>query len=254
VRRPQIHSVELTEHRIDVTGSLVLDTVPRFSIPHYATVDPKPHPSPRIFAFSLKWTTKFPDVLDISESLTSLASLASHVNNQKTKNGLRQGELFVALNVHPVAHKLLSIPRYAAAARTNMSSSGLIINEILRLTSLLFIALLKEQFRVLPSGVSENRLRLALLLTKVTVDWSSFMDLHLWVLTVSALAETEDRSWYVSKLAVTMTFLGLTAWDEALKILRELIWVGDMLDEAADELGRELADFGRPLASWEIST
>ena len=168
---------------------------------------------------------------------------------------LSQGELFVALNVHPVAHKATF---HAALCRRQLGPtwvlSGLIINEILRLTSLLFIALLKEQFRVLPSGVSENRLRLALLLTKVTVDWSSFMDLHLWVLTVSALAETEDRSWYVSKLAGTMTFLGLTAWDEALKILRELIWVGEMLDEAADELGRELADFGRPLASWEIST
>jgi hypothetical protein len=144
------------------------------------------------------------------------------------------------------------MPHYAAAAKANMGSSGLIIHEILRLTSLLFISLLKEQFRVSPSGVSENKLRLARLLTEVTADWSSFMDLHLWVLTVSALAE-ENRSWYVSEIAVTMTLLGLTEWDDALKILKELIWVGEMLDEAADELGRELADFRLALASLEIS-
>jgi len=42
---------------------------------------------------------------------------------------------------------------------------------------------------VFHTDVPENQLRLARLLSVVTVDLSSFMDLRLWVLTVSALAE-----------------------------------------------------------------
>jgi len=239
--RPQSHSVELTVRRNDVTGSLVLDTIPRFPIPHYATGDPEPHRSYRIFTFSQKWNTRFPDLSDISDGLASLASLAGYVDIQGTNNGRWQEELFVALKAHPVAHKLLSMSRFAVRDEANVSSSGLIIREMLRLTSLLFIGLLKDQCHVFPTGVPENKLRLARLLTEVAVDWSSFMDLRLWVLTVFALAEEGERGWYVNEVAWTMNYLGLTRWDDALKILKELIWIGEMLDIAADALGTEVA-------------
>jgi hypothetical protein len=245
--------VELTERRNDVTGSLVLDTIPRFPIPHYATGGPESHRSHRIFTFSQKWNTRFPDLSDISDGLASLASLAGYVNNQRTNNGRWQEELFVALKAHPVAHKLLSMPRFAVRAETNVSSSGLIIREMLRLTSLLFIGLLKGQRRVFPTGVPENKLRLVRLLTEVAMDWSSFMDLRLWVLTVSALAEEGERGWYVSEVAWTMNYLGLTSWDDALKILKELIWIGEMLDVAADALGTEVAHSRVTLGSFELS-
>jgi hypothetical protein len=190
--------------------------------------------------------------LDISDCLTSLANLAGYINNLKIKNELWQEELFVAVNVHPVAHKLLSLLRYPVADEADISSSGLIIHEILRLTSLLFISLLKEQYGVFPSGVSENKLRLTRVLTEVAVDWSSFMNLRLWVLTVSALAGEEDRSWYVSEITVTMAFLDATTWDDALRILKDFIWIGEMLDEAADTLAGELADFNMQSPRWRI--
>jgi hypothetical protein len=245
--------MELTERRNDVTGSLVLDTIPRFPIPHYATGDPEPHRSHRIFTFSQKWNTRFPNLSDISDGLTSLASLASSVNNRKNNNGRWQKEMFLAFNAHPVAHKLLSMSRFTVRAEANVSSSGLLIREMLRLTSLLFIGLLKDQCRVFPTGVLENKLRLARLLTEVAVDWSSFMDLRLWVLTVSALAEEGERGWYVSEIAWTMKYLGLTEWDDALKILKELIWIGEMLDMAADALGTEVAHSQVTLRSFEPS-
>lgn len=245
--------MELTEHRSDVTGSLVLDTIPRFPIPHCATLDPEPHRSHRILTFSQKWNTRFPDLSDISDSLASLSSLASYVDTQRTNNGQWQEELFVALKAHPTAHKLLSMSRFPLRTDANVSSLGLIIREMLRLASLLFIGLLKDKCRVFPTGVPENKLRLARLLTEVAVDWSSFMDLRLWVLTVAALAEEGERGWYVSEVALTMNYLGLTAWNDAIKILKELIWIEEMLDIAADALGTEIAHFSVTLGSFELS-
>jgi len=247
------HFVELTERRNDVSGSLVLDTVPRFPIPHYATGDPEPHHSHRIITFSQKWNTRFPNLSDISDVVTSLASLVGYFDSQRSNNGRWQEELFIALKVHPVAHKLLSMSRFTVRAEANVSSSGLLIREILRLTCLLFIGLLKDLCRVFPTGVPENKLRLTRLLTEGAVDWSTFMDLRLWVLMVSALAEEGERRWYVSEIAWTMKYLGLTTWDDALKILKELIWIGEMLDIAADALGTEVAHFRATLGSFEPS-
>ncbi|RFU24341.1 hypothetical protein B7463_g11997, partial [Scytalidium lignicola] len=243
------HILQVTAFWVDVTGSLIQDTIPRFPIPNCALADPEPHRSPRIIFFSQKWNTKFPDLWDISDGLTSLASLTGYVNNQKKKNLLCHGEFFNPINVYPVAHKFLSMSRYAVAAEINMSSSGLIIREILRLTSLLFFGLVKEKCGVFPSGVPENEVRLARLITDIAVNWSSFMDLALWVLTVSALAEEGDRSWYVSQISVAMASLGLAGWDDALKMLKELIWIDELLDEAANILGMELLDFQLALDS-----
>lgn len=251
--RHQSHSVKLTERRNDVTGSLVLDTAPQFPIPHFATGDPEPHCSHRIFTFSQNWNTRFPNLSDISDGVTSLANLTCSVDSQRTNNGRWQEELFVALKAHPVAHKLLSMSRFTVRAEANVSSSGLLIREILRLTSLLFIGLLKDHCGVFPTGVPENKLRLARLLTEGAVDWSSFMDLRLWVLTVSALAEEGERRWYVSEVAWTMKCLGLTAWDDALKILKELIWIGEMLDIAAGAFGTEVTHSQATLRSYEPS-
>lgn len=247
------HSVKLTERRNDVTGSLVLDTIPRFPIPHSAIEDPEPRRSHRISIFSQKWNAKFPDLSDIIDGLASLASLAGHIDNRRTNNGRWQDELFVVLKAHPVAHKLLSMSRFTVRAVASTNSSGLVIREMLRLASLLFIGLLKDQCRVFPTGVPENKLRLASLLTEVVVDWSSFMDLRLWVLTVSALAEEGNRGWYVSEIAWTMNYLDLTEWDDALKILKELIWIGGTLDKAADALGTEVAHFRVTLGSFKPS-
>jgi hypothetical protein len=223
-----------------VTGSLVLDTIPRFSLPQSATGTLELQCSQRIHAFSQKWSIIFPDLLDITDGLAALASLASYVNNHEASHRLWQEELFAALKVHPVAHRLLSMARYSVTAERNVQLCGLMIRETLRLASLLFIGLVKEHCRVYPSAVSENKVRLTRLLTADGVDWSSFMDLRLWVLTIAALAEEDERAWYVREIAQTMTYLGLAGWDESLKILKELIWIMEVLDRAADTLGFEV--------------
>jgi len=129
--RLQSHYVELIERRNDITGSLVLDTIPRFPIPHDATGELEPHHSHRILTFSQKWNTRFPNLSDISDGLTSLASLAGYVDNHRTNNEPWQEELIVALKAYPVAHKLLSMSRFTVRAGANRNSSGLFIRKML---------------------------------------------------------------------------------------------------------------------------
>lgn len=79
-------------------------------------------------------------------------------------------------------------------------------------------------------------------------DWSGFGELRLWVLTVLAVVgvgEMVGRDWYVRKIGGTMGDLGLGAWEDALGILKGGNWVGQVLDEGAGELGREVDGFLR---------
>ena len=187
---------------------------------------------------------KFPDLMDVANGLLSLASLAHHVNSQAANNLQWQDEYFVALKVNPVVHKLLSTKRLAIVAETDADFSALMIYETLRLASLFFAGLLRDECRVGPAGAIESKSRLVkVLASRYVVDWSSFMDLRLWVLCVAALSDKENRQWYLEEVVKAMDHLELIDWSDALNVLRELIWVDAMQEMEADALGADVANY-----------
>jgi hypothetical protein len=135
------------------------------------------------------------------------------------------------------------MPRHSLEAGTDLNASGSLIRIMLRLACLLFIGFLKNHCRVSPTAVAENQHRLARLLTTMSVDWSLYMDLRLWVLTISALATEGSRKFYVSEIASTMDLLGMTVWKDAHNALKELIWIGVLLDQPVESLGIEVEAF-----------
>jgi hypothetical protein len=218
--------VELTSYRNDMNGSLVLDEPPRLPIPQFAKENLELHPSDRISQFSQKWSATYPNLSNISDIILSLGSLASHINKGAI-DGHWQKEMVVAFRAHPIAHKLLSMPRFDTSIVVGEDTSGFMIHEVLRLTSLVFIGLIKDRCRVSPTGVAENVSRLSRFLTTNSMDWSLFMDMRLWVLAVGAQADDKRREWYMQEIAWTMKQMGLMDWSDALEVLKEIIWIGE---------------------------
>ncbi|KAF2672871.1 hypothetical protein BT63DRAFT_138760 [Microthyrium microscopicum] len=235
-----LHILQTTILWVDVAGSLILDTVPRFELPQISSIEPELHHSPRILTFVQKWETQYPELVDIRDNLFSLASLARHANSSATSNNLSQDGTFICIRLHSVAHGFLCMSRDIQPAVAYSNYPGSAIREALRLTSILFIAMIKKHHGVVPSGVPECKLRLSQFLTQVAVDWSSFMDLHLWVLMIGALAEKNGRLWYVSEISATMREMGLIKWDDLLDVVKDIIWINEILDEDAEMLREEV--------------
>jgi hypothetical protein len=187
--------------------------------------------------------SNLPNLSDITECLDLLADLAAYVELHGLSSERWRQELFVALKVHPVAHRLLSIPRYMIEDDMDANTSGVLIREMLRLAGLIFAGLLKGYCHNSPTAITENQGRLVNLLKELDVDWSLYEDLHLWVLTIAALTADGDRNLHVSKIASLLDTLGMAEWYNALEIMKQLIWVGSILDEVAANLGVEVEAF-----------
>jgi hypothetical protein len=79
------------------------------------------------------------------------------------------------------------------------------------------------------------------LLTKVPLAWSPVVALRLWVLVITCFVSTgEDRAWLVNEIIIAMEELGFNTWNEALSTLKEIIWVEEILDTEARNLGLEI--------------
>jgi hypothetical protein len=232
--------VELTDLRNDVSGSLVLDAAPHFPIPSFASERYQSQYSIRLQYFIRTWTSKNSELSDISECLEALAGLAEHVELLGISSEQWQQELFIALKVYPVAYRILCMPRFTIEADICTNSSETLIRETLRLAALVFVGFFKEHCKISPSGVTENQLRLGGLLNEGRADWSSIMELRLWVLTIYALATKGDRRLIVAEIASVMNAVGAFAWTDAMNVLRELIWASTVLNDAAAVLGNEV--------------
>jgi hypothetical protein len=154
-----------------------------------------------------------------------------------------QQELYIALQVNPIIHDLLSLPRPVVDIDLGEAASGTILQEVLRVSALIFAGLLRQHCNVGVTGLAENQHRLGSLLSETSMGWLPNLKLQLWVLTMSALAVPVDRTDIVARIAVTMDLLGLYEWPAALDMLKDFIWISAILDRMARDLGGEVEAF-----------
>jgi hypothetical protein len=229
-------------YRIDVTGALMTDNRPRYGLPD-DLVDQieKSQCSPILMKFTLTWNTKYPNLMDISDALLSLANLASHTNHRSKNPHLWNDEFFLALTVYPILHQILSLSRYPHKAEPSVENDGVAMREIVRITSIIFLGLMKKRFGVDPYGIRPNSGKISKLLQFHPLDWSQFLDVRLWILVISALAEVgEERRWFVSEVTYTMINLGVQTWNQALHILKSIVWIDGMIEYEINKLGEEI--------------
>ena len=225
-----------------MTGSMLLDTHPRFSVPkEFVYVPNATQQSPGLTASIQAWNDRYPFFKDISSVLVSIASLSSEVNRAATNPQFWRDELFIGVRLNPVAHQVLMLPRFNLPEQIETGlDQGLLIREIVRLTSMVFLGLLKRQFHTQPDGISKHGRRLAQLLTAYSFDWYSFTNLHLWALIISTIVE-EDRGVLVARIVDVMSDIGVVDWHDALLVIKDIAWVDGVAAHVIYDIGSEIS-------------
>jgi hypothetical protein len=225
-----------------VTGSMLLDTHPRFSVPkEFVHVPNATQQSLGLTASIQAWNDRFPSFKDISSVLVSIASLSSEVNRAVTNPRFWRDELFIGVRLNPVAHQLLMLPRFDLPEQIETElDQGLFIREIVRLASVIFLGLLKRQFHIQPDGISKHGRRLAQLLTAYSFDWYSFTNIRLWALIISTIVE-EDRGALVAHIVGVMSDTGIVDWHGALLVIKDIAWVDEVAAHVIYDIGSEIS-------------
>ena len=225
-----------------MTGSMLLDTHPRFSVPkEFVHVPNATQQSLGLTASIQAWNDRFPSFKDISSVLVSIASLSSEVNRAVTNPQFWRDELFIGVRLNPVAHQLLMLPRFDPPEQIETElDQGLFIREIVRLASVIFLGLLKRQFHTQPDGISKHGRRLAQLLTAYSFDWYSFTNIRLWALIISTIVE-EDRGALVAHIVGVMSDTGIVDWHGALLVIKDIAWVDEVAAHVIYDIGSEIS-------------
>lgn len=225
-----------------MTGSMLLDTHPRFSVPkEFVHVPNATQQSLGLTASIQAWNDRFPSFKDISSVLVSIASLSSEVNRAVTNPRFWRDELFIGVRLNPVAHQLLMLPRFDLPEQIETElDQGLFIREIVRLASVIFLGLLKRQFHIQPDGISKHGRRLAQLLTAYSFDWYSFTNIRLWALIISTIVE-EDRGALVAHIVGVMSDTGIVDWHGALLVIKDIAWVDEVAAHVIYDIGSEIS-------------
>jgi hypothetical protein len=222
-----------------VNDAFATDTEPRFPLPDDFT-----QPSTIIPRFTgldnviVTWNALFADLTDITLALSAISSMAQAINDTAGKALPWQDVWFMSLNFTPLLQQLLSLSRNNLV-QLNLEP-GIVIREVLRLTCILFLGIISGRFHGSLDGNARYVNGVMKLLMKTALDWSPLLKLHLWVLVITAMAaEGRERIWLIGKIFITMKQLNLNTWIGVLSIVKDIIWVDEVLDDGAEKLGSE---------------
>jgi hypothetical protein len=102
----------------------------------------------------------------------------------------------------------------------------LVMREAMRRACITLFGLLRDKFSVHPSGISQHRNRVKELLVQYSIDWSSFLELRLWVLLTAGLASEDDEiPWYMDEIKGTMVQMRISGWNDGVEVVRSILWM-----------------------------
>ena len=125
----------------------------------------------------------FPDQPRAIEAFSDISALSIILNNQSSVRGFWESPMFVCQCLFPIAHKLLSLPRYDAASRATNATPSVML-ESCRHAALLYLVLVEQKFGVylIPTEIQLAKLIAVLSLKeKHDPNWRPFEVLRLWV-------------------------------------------------------------------------
>ncbi|OCL09727.1 hypothetical protein AOQ84DRAFT_353898 [Glonium stellatum] len=226
---------------LDVLGSMLLDSHPRFPVPkEFVRIPSVMQQSSRLAANIKMWNDMFPSFKDISNVLQSVASLSSEINNAAANPQFWGDESFIGVMVNPVTHQLLLLPHLDLPERTESTfDQGIFIREIIRLASMVFLGLLRRQFDTQPDGIPKYGRQLTHLLKTYSFNCYPFTNLYLWALIISTVIG-EDRGALVARIVEVMSDIGVVDWDNALAMIKEIAWVDEAAAPVIHDVGVEV--------------
>ncbi|KAG9193184.1 hypothetical protein G6011_03219 [Alternaria panax] len=219
----------------DLIGSFYQDHSPIVPMPPQWKADSKSPPnSPRTCsAVSLAWKYQLPmqlDFITIFDDVLQLMSLDRAFNEQQLILAITSGSW-----MEPTIYRLLAI-----RPLNHGDSREVVIEEVCRLGTLLFLAPLWRELGQSPVWTAAISRNLLLVLMKNMIEWYDLKPLLIWVL-YSAAVETKDlaeRSQFVFMLGILMSGMQLQEWDDVMSIVKSVLWV-EKVFAGTDELIRD---------------
>ncbi|KAI0517577.1 hypothetical protein F5B22DRAFT_654793 [Xylaria bambusicola] len=228
---------------VDVTTSLLHDSIPRFPLPSdlVPVVPPVELPLPlrTLMILRSKADKNISHVLSCMMDLNAIASL---IESELTVRGdVLWGEsVLLGLWLNPVAHRLLDRPPV-----TDISYRPSPISEALRQGALLWVIWIQRRYHAYPGSPTAIVQKLLSLLTQP--DWSDvltdtdLMSVHLWLLVLCGInCDVPAASPNLAgMIPLRMRQMGWDNWSEVMMYVRQMPWT-HAIDVAATQLAERV--------------
>ncbi|RWA09702.1 hypothetical protein EKO27_g5405 [Xylaria grammica] len=208
----------------DLTGASFRNSHPYFGVPKDS------------------WNKSCPYLGDIHSALKGTAAVASYVNQHCQSFKFWTDDMTAARLLAPALHEVLSLEgRALPSSPSDPSYSGTAAREAFRRSSLIFLASLKAKFGATNVELKRHLNDFRQISQIPHVDWALVPELNLWAHTIAALEEESyQRSWHISAIVSLMKSVDLTSSQQALDVVRGIIWVEALFVDKVETLCREI--------------
>lgn len=233
---PQVHT---DVSRDDISGACAFDIPIRYPLPppHLLQALSTPVPiliSPRLLNIVSQWTYASVNQKDVIFALRDLYILNEVIKLEQPR--VWKDPMLLGMHVNPILHRLLFSREGVENIEGYKGESG--IANAVKLAAVLYLKDIRQKlmiFMIMGQHIFE-RLEKALL--DMTIDWSQFLDLKLWVLVVAGInAPVGDTWWIIDGIVAAMRELGVNHWAEVLKISEYFLWLDSIFGDRGRELG-----------------
>lgn len=220
---------------MDIVGSAVYDTKPRFPIPAelaFVSTQPSsasPFLQSLIFKLRAQESTTLNDTALALEGASYIADVVKHQgkNPQFWNDGMNGTRL-----IGPLSHQLLSLPRVTESNLQLSTFPEARVREMTRLTLLIIIAKLKPAFTQVADELEPLLERFTRIFLHNINDRDTFPELHLWALSVVGCASHggPSRDLFMGRIREIAGYMDINCGVAALHIVRNIFLIDDLME------------------------
>lgn len=229
--------------RYDLAGAMVFDSTPRFGLP--AELLGISNRSLRGLAPGLQdllFQHTAPTFFPAGQALIMVSSIADVINTTSHSASFWKRDIDAIRLIGPCIHFLLSMPRFPSNFEAMADSEDLIARELVRLTCLMLMSKLKEQFAFPPSELVSLHARLAEFVPpNVKTLGKKYFELKIWALVTIALLRYRDgRDVYIQEMKREISAMDQPTPYKITEIARDIVWVDVLMSPFSEELAADM--------------
>ncbi|KAI0404136.1 hypothetical protein F4802DRAFT_254737 [Xylaria palmicola] len=228
----------------DLSGAAYRNSPPNFGVPTGSITDIDTRNDATYFKLLLgAWDHGCPYLGDIQSALIATAAVASYVNRHCEDGRFWTDDIAAARLLAPALHEVLNLDgRALPSDPSHRDYSGIAAREAFRRSALVFLAALRGKFGAALPELGRHLGDFRQICGIPHVDWAFVPELNLWAHAIAALGEesSEQRDWHVSAIVSIMESAGFTSSQQALGVVRGIIWIEALFVDKVETLGREI--------------
>ncbi|KAI1333000.1 hypothetical protein F5Y16DRAFT_1138 [Xylariaceae sp. FL0255] len=227
----------------DLAGASYRNTLPYFDVPKSAIHQIDTGTDNEVFQDLLdRWDSQCSHLGDVLDALKATAAVASYINRHSADPKFWTDDMTAARLLAPALYKVLALEgRALPEDPSDPQYSGTAAREAFRRSALIFLAAVKVRFGAFAWDLRRHVNDFRQISRIPSVGWGVVPEINLWAHTIAALhEESADRSFHVAAIVRITEFKGLASADEALHIVRSIIWVEEIFADRVGPLAAEI--------------